>query len=128
QGPLIGIPRDSTLGFETLLYGLAAAVMAGMEGIWFALAAGVAIGFIIFGSVANYGDNDLANALMLILILGALVARRGQLSRAYATGVATWREVKMFRKVPSQLVRLPEVRFAKWALATAFLAIMLALP
>jgi branched-chain amino acid transport system permease protein len=128
QGPLIGVPRDSTLGFDTLLYGLAAAVVAGMEGIWVALGAGMAIGLIIFGSVANNGDPDVASALMLVLILGALLARRGQLARAYSTGVATWREVKIFRRVPSQLVDLPEVWGAKLAVGAIAATLALLLP
>ncbi|HEV7679976.1 MAG TPA: ABC transporter permease [Candidatus Dormibacteraeota bacterium] len=128
QGPLIGVPRDTTLGFNTLLYGLAAAVIAGMEGIWTALAAGLAIGLVIFGSVANYGESDLASALMLVIIIAALLARRSQLARAYTTGVATWREVKIFRRVPSQLVHLPEVWGAKLGIGVAFLALALLLP
>jgi branched-chain amino acid transport system permease protein len=128
QGPLISVPRDSTLGFSTLLYGLAAAVIAGMEGIWTALVAGMAIGLVIFGSVATNGDPDVASALMLVLILGALLVRRGQLARAYSTGVATWREVKIFRRVPSQLASLPEVWGAKLGIAVLFGALALLLP
>jgi len=128
QGPLIGVPRDTTLGFDTLLYGLTAAVIAGMEGIWTAIASGLVIGLVIFGSVSNFGDSDLASALMLVLILGALLLRRNRLARAYSTGVATWREVKMFRRVPAQLARLPEVWGAKLLIGVALLALMLLLP
>jgi branched-chain amino acid transport system permease protein len=128
QGPLQGVPRDSTLGFGTLLYGLAAAVIAGMEGIWAALAAGMAIGLVIFGSVATNGDSDVASALMLVIIIAALLARRGRLARAYSTGVATWREVKMFRRVPSQLARLPEVWGVKLGIGILFVALFVLLP
>ncbi|HEX6489095.1 MAG TPA: ABC transporter permease [Candidatus Dormibacteraeota bacterium] len=124
QGPLIAVPRDATLGYDPLLYGLAAAVIAGMEGVVVALGAGMAIGLIIFGSVVRYGDNSLAVTLMLVIILVALIVRRGQLARAYATGVATWREVKLFKKVPAQLVHLPEVRIARWGLMFAFVALL----
>lgn len=124
QGPLIAIPKDASLGFTPLLYGLAAAVIAGMDGILVALAAGMAIGMIIFGSVVKYGDDSLASALMLLLILGALLVRRRQLARAYATGVATWREVKIFKKVPAQLGVLPEVKIARWALMFALVALL----
>lgn len=124
QGPLIAVPRDATLGYDPLLYGLAAAVLAGMEGTIVALGAGMAIGLVIFGSVVKFGDDSLASALMLVIILGALLVRRRQLARAYATGVATWREVKQFKKVPAQLVHLPEVRVARWGLMAAFVALM----
>ena len=128
QGPLTGIPRDTTLGFGALLYGLAAAVIAGMEGIWTAVLAGMATGLVIFGSVANFGDSDLASALMLVLILTALLARRGQLARAYNTGVATWREVAIFHRVPAKLTSLPEVWGAKLGLGLFFFALALLLP
>jgi branched-chain amino acid transport system permease protein len=128
QGPLISVPRDATLGFATLLYGLAAAVVAGMEGIWTALAAGLAIGLVIFGSVSTNGDSDVASALMLVLILGALLVRRGQLARAYSTGVATWREVKIFRRVPAKMASLPEVWGAKLGIGVLVAALALLLP
>jgi branched-chain amino acid transport system permease protein len=78
--------------------------------------------------VANYGDSDLASALMLVIIIGALLARRAQLARAYSSGVATWREVKIFRRVPSQLVHLPEVWGAKLGIGAFFAALALLLP
>src|SRR5579864_3026023 len=53
QSPLIGLPQNVTLGFDTLLYGLAAAVVARMERIGFALVAGMGVGIIIFRSVAK---------------------------------------------------------------------------
>ena len=128
QAPLIGIPRDATLGFDPLLYGLAAAVIAAMDGIFIALAAGMAIGLIIFGSVSHFGDDSVASALMLVIILVSLAARRRSLARAFSSGVATWREVKQFKKVPSQLARIPEVRVAGWTLTAIFVGVLVGLP
>src|SRR3954451_21215672 len=65
QAPLIGVPSDATLGFDTLLYGLAAAVVARMDRIGLSLGAGMAIGMLIFASVASTGSNNIASALML---------------------------------------------------------------
>lgn len=128
EGPLIGVPRDATLGYDTLLYGLTAAVIAGMESIWTALIAGLAIGVIIFGAVANTGDNDVASVPIMLLILAALLIRRGQLARAYSTGVATWREVRIFHRVPCQLCSLPEVWGAKYVAGAFALGLALLLP
>src|SRR3954452_6921029 len=51
QAPLIGVPSDATLGFDTLLYGMAAAVVAKMENVAVALMTGLGIGLLIAGSV-----------------------------------------------------------------------------
>ena len=116
QAPLIGVPSDATLGLDTLLYGLAAAVVAGLDKMGTALFAGIGIGILIFASVAKTGSNDLASAMMLILILVALLARRGTLSRAHDSGVSTWQTVKAFRPIPAELRDVPEVRVARFGL------------
>ena len=110
QAPLIGVPSDATLGFDTLLYGLAAAVVAGLERIGLALFAGTGIGILIFASVAKTGSNDVASGLMLVLILVALLLQKSTLSRAKDSGVSTWQSVKVFRPVPAELRDVPEVQ------------------
>ena len=65
-----------------------------MESIGIALLAGAGIGILIFASVARTGDNNLASAIMLVVILVALLVQRGSLSRAMDTGVSTWQAVK----------------------------------
>ena len=128
QAPLIGVPSDATLGFDALLYGLAAAVVAGLERFGTALFAGTAIGILIFASVAKTGSNDVASALMLVVILVALLAQRGTLSRAKDSGVSTWQSVKVFRPVPAELRDVPEVRIAKYAGTGTVVAIAVVLP
>jgi branched-chain amino acid transport system permease protein len=122
QAPLIGVPSDATLGFDTLLYGLAAAVVARMDRIGLSLGAGMGIGLLIFASVANTGSNNVASALMLVVILVALLLQRGSLSRAMDTGVSTWQAVKAFRPIPAELRSTPEVvrgRLGLYALTAA---------
>ncbi len=114
QAPLIGVPSNATLGFDTLLYGLAAAVVAGMEKLGTALFAGTCIGILIFASVAKTGSNDVASGLMLLVILGALLLQKGTMSRAKDSGVSTWQAVKIFRPVPAELRDVPEVRTARF--------------
>jgi branched-chain amino acid transport system permease protein len=116
QAPLIGVPGDATLGFDALLYGLAAAVVARMDRLGVALGAGAGIGLIIFRSVSRTGSNNVASALMLVIILVALLAQRGYLSRAMDTGVSTWQAVKAFRPIPSELRDVREVRIARLSL------------
>ncbi|MGZ4648512.1 MAG: branched-chain amino acid ABC transporter permease [Blastococcus sp.] len=120
QAPLIGVPSDASLGFDTLLYGLAAAVVARMDRIGLSLYAGMGVGVLIYCSIASTGTNNIASALMLLVILAALLLQRGQLSRALDAGVSTWQSVKVFRPVPAELRGVPAVVTARAALlATA---------
>jgi branched-chain amino acid transport system permease protein len=128
QAPLIGVPSDATLGLQTLLYGLAAAVVARMERMALALGAGMAIGLLIFASVATTGSSNIASALMLVVILGALLLQRGSLSRALDTGVGTWQAVKAFRPIPTELRSAPEVVWGRAFLYVVAVAIALAAP
>jgi branched-chain amino acid transport system permease protein len=128
QAPLIGLPQNVTLGFDTLLYALAAAVVARMERIGLALAAGMGVGVIIFGSVAKTGDNNLASAIMVIVILAALLAQKGVISRALDTGTSTWEAVKQFRPIPLELRNVREVVVAKGTLLAVVSALAISAP
>lgn len=128
QAPLIGVPSNATLGFDTLLYALAAAVVAKMDNIGMSLGAGAAVGILVFASVASNGSSDIASALMLIVILGALLVQRRSRSRAYDTGVETWRVLNEFRPIPAELRDLPEVATARVATVATVIALAVALP
>ena len=126
QAPLIGVPNDSTLGFSTLLYGLAAAVVARMERFGLALYMGMGIGVLIFSSIVSTGTNDYASAMMLIIILVALLLQRGRAGRAYDSAISSFQAVRSFHAIPLELKSLPEVVVAKFALyGVALLAIVL---
>ncbi len=128
QAPLIGVPSDATLGFDTLLYGLAAAVVAGLDRFGTALFAGTGIGILIFASVAKTGSNDVASALMLVVILVALLAQKGTLSRAKDSGVSSFQSVKVFRPIPTELRDVPEVRTARFVLYGVAVVLALTAP
>ena len=78
QSPLIGVPGNASLGFDTLLYALAAAVIAKMEKIGVALVAGTFAGIIEFGVVSSTGKSSLVGAYMLVLILAAHCCSKGR--------------------------------------------------
>jgi branched-chain amino acid transport system permease protein len=128
QSPLIGLPQNVTLGFDTLLYGLAAAVVARMERIGVALVSGMGIGVIIFGSVAKTGDDNLASAIMVVIILGALLTQRGVLSRALDAGTSSWESLKQFRPIPVELRNTREVVLARNALYVVLAIVLLGAP
>jgi branched-chain amino acid transport system permease protein len=128
QAPLTGTPSDATLGFDTLLYGLAAAVIAKMQSFTVALFSGIAIGVIITSSIVHSGDDSVSSSIMLLLILGALLAQRRQMARALDTGEGTWQTVKQFRPIPAELRALPEVVRARAAIFVVAVGLMVALP
>ncbi len=110
RGPVVGLPVGGDVAPSTLLYGLAAAVVGRMESMPIALGAGMAMGAL--DQAAVYGTNkpDLSLALVLPIVLGALLLRRGALSRAYDTGVSSFKVLKEHRGIPTELRGLPEVR------------------
>ncbi|HET9690193.1 MAG TPA: ABC transporter permease [Acidimicrobiales bacterium] len=128
SAPLIGVPRDATLGLDTLLYGLAAAVVGRMERIGVTLGAGMAIGILLSASGAKSGDPSQATALMLPLILGALLLQRGVLSRAQDSGVSSYTVLKEYRPIPFELKGFPEVRGARFGLVGAVTLLVVVLP
>jgi branched-chain amino acid transport system permease protein len=128
QAPVIGLPLGGSVSPVVLLYGLAAAVAARLESMPKALVAGIAIGVIEQSSFAGTNKPDLAAALMLPLVLVALLTQRRQLSRAFDTGVSSFRALQEVRPVPAALRRLPAVRRARAALVAVGTALAVGAP
>ncbi|HEV2368388.1 MAG TPA: ABC transporter permease [Acidimicrobiales bacterium] len=128
SAPLIGVPSDATLGFQTLLYALAAAVVARMDRLGLALGAGIGVGVLIFSTIATTGDNSTAEGLMVVVIILALLFQRRGFARALDAGEGTWQTVKMFRPVPTELRNLPQVAAGRGIILGLWAAVMIALP
>src|SRR3954451_9241477 len=126
--PLYGVPSDATLGYDTLLYGLAAAVVARMENLGLALLMGLGIGLLIDTSVANTGTNDIAQALMLPVILVALLSQRRSRSRAVDANASSWQTIAVFRPIPLELRSLPEVQRMRTTMFLIVGAVAIGLP
>jgi branched-chain amino acid transport system permease protein len=109
QAPVTALPTGGSVSPLVLLYGLAAAVVARMESLPVAFGAGMAIGVIQQASFFGSSKPDDAAALMLPIVLVALLTQRRRLSRAFDTGVASFRSLQEFRPIPTELRRLPEV-------------------
>lgn len=124
QSPVIGVPQDTSLVLDpSLLFLLAAAVVARFNRIGLALGAGCAAGILTFASVQSTGSSDVATAYMFVVILLALLFQRGGLARAFDTGVETWRALKEFRPVPRELRDLREVRVLRVAVPLSLVAV-----
>ena len=128
RSPLNGVPADGSLGFNVLIFSLAAATVAKFDDVTVAIGAGMAVGIIEQGSVVKTGSGDLGAALMLVLILGALLFQRSALSRAEDSGVSTWQAVREYRPTPRELKNVPEVRAVYGGLSVAAAGVMLSAP
>lgn len=128
QAPVTALPTGGTVSPLVLLYGLAAAVVARMESLPVAFAAGVGVGVIQQGAFAGSSRPDDAAALMLPVILGALLVQRRRMARAYDTGMASYRALQEFRPVPVELRALAEVRRVRAALVGLPAAVALGAP
>jgi branched-chain amino acid transport system permease protein len=128
RAPVTGLSPGASVSPTVLLYGLAAAVVAGMESLPLALLAGMGIGVIDQSAFFGTSKPDLSAALMLPIILGALLLRRGTVSRAFETGVSSFRTLREFRPIPLELRGLPEVRWGRIGMRAGVAALLLGLP
>lgn len=131
--------RTSILGFTSfasvsgagpslLLRTFAAAVIARMENMAVAAIAALGIGVFESGSVWIFSNSAYADALLVGVLLLALLLQRGRFTRAAETGISTWRALREVRPIPTELRRLPEVRWGLIALWGGLGAFVLTLP
>jgi ABC-type branched-subunit amino acid transport system ATPase component/ABC-type branched-subunit amino acid transport system permease subunit len=128
RAPVVGVPLGTSLSPYVMLYALTIAVVARMQSLRTALFAGMAIGVIDQAAFAATSRADLSAALMLPILLAALLARRGVLSRAHDTGVSTFRMVEEFRRIPRELSGVREIRLVGLGLVAVVLSVLIAAP
>ncbi len=116
KAPFSGVvPGAVSTGPVVLLPALAAAVVARMESLPMAFAAGIGLG--VMEQVVAWntsGSPTLQNALFLVVILVALLLQRGKLSRAEESGASSWSATSVLKPIPEELRKLPEVVATKW--------------
>lgn len=128
RAPMVGVPIDGSLGYNVLMYVLAAAVVARFDQIPTALFAGMGAGILEQASVTRTGDSALSTAIMLVVILGALLTQRKETARALDTGISTWQSVREFRPVPLELKNLKRVIASKAVIGALIVALAIAAP
>ncbi|MBV8958064.1 MAG: ABC transporter permease [Actinobacteria bacterium] len=130
KAPFSGVaPGAVANGPTVLLPGLAAAVVARMESLPTAFAAGLGLG--VMEQVVRWnsqGTPSFQNVVFFIVIIGALLVQRGALSRAKTGITSSWSATGVVKPIPRELKRLPEVRWAKLALVTVVAALFVLLP
>jgi branched-chain amino acid transport system permease protein len=128
QAPVTALPTGGSVSPLVLLYGLAAAVVARMESLPIAFAAGIGVGVIQQGAFAGSSRPDDAAALMLPIILAGLLFQRRRMARAFDTGVASFKALQEFRPIPLELRHLAEVRRVRYGALGLMAAIAIAAP
>jgi branched-chain amino acid transport system permease protein len=128
------ILRTSIIGFSSfsgvsgggpslLLRTFAAAVIARMENMVVAAVAALGIGVFEIGAGWTFDSTAYSDALLILVILGALIAQRGYFTRFAETGISTWKALREVRPIPTELRHLPEVKFGllgMWGLLAIF--------
>jgi branched-chain amino acid transport system permease protein len=126
---VVGLPLGSALGLSVLLRTLAAAAIGRMEKMPTIVAASVLFGVVEQAVVWHTGSSDMVDLVSFIVIIGALIVQRTHLaSRAEEAALSTWTALREVRPVPPELGRLPEVIWAKRALAGVIGIVVVVLP
>ncbi|MEY2460896.1 MAG: branched-chain amino acid transport system permease protein livM [Acidimicrobiaceae bacterium] len=126
--PLTGLPLDGFVGPRLLLLGLAIAVIGRMESLPIAFVAGLLIGIVDQSIVFSTHTAGLTDPAILLVVVVALLAQRGKLSRAMELGASSWQAVKEVRPIPAELRALPEVRRSLLAIGVVVGAFVLGAP
>lgn len=129
KAPFAGSVSTALGGPTLLLPALAAAVVAKMESLPRAFAAGIGLGVLEQVVFWNTGKASTIDVAFLAVIIIALLTQKVSISRAAASGGSTWSLAGVLRPIPTELRTLPEVRIARIALpAMALLAAVLLPP
>ena len=130
QAPFEGVkPGAISNGPTVLVPMLAAAVVARMESLPIAFGAAVGLGIIEQVVRWNFSnDPSVVWAFYLGVILLALLAQSGKLSRAKESGDSSWASVAVTKPVPDELRGLPEVLWTRRALVLAVAAAFIFVP
>jgi branched-chain amino acid transport system permease protein len=123
---IVGLPIGEVLGPVILLRALAAAVIGGMERLPLIAGAAIMLGVVEQAVVWHWHEPDYVEPMLFLVVVTALLVVRVRTDRA--PEVSTWQAAREVRPVPPELARLPEVRVARWAVAVATAAILLAAP
>ena len=129
KAPFSGVVPGIANGPTVLLPGLAAAVVARMESLPVAFAAGLGLGIAEQAVRWNStGSPSFVNVAYLVVILVALLLQSGKLSRALDNATSSWNATGIVKPVPIELRHLPEVRYVKLALLAVVGALFIWVP
>ena len=127
SAPSQGLTLTAGAGPTLLLLPLAAAVVARMESLPVAFAAGVGIGVIDQVVQFNVSQESVTTVVNFAVVLLALLFQRRRSNRAEDTD-GSWLSTGVLKPIPDALRRLPEVVTARIVVGGAILALVVAAP
>ena len=128
KAPFAGSVSTALGGPTLLLPALAAAVVAKMESLPRAFAAGIGLGILEQIVFWNTGKASTIDVAFLAVIIIALLTQKVTISRAQASGAGSWSLAGVLRPIPSELRALPEIRIARYALPAVALLLAVLVP
>ena len=124
--PTQGLASGATFGPSLLLVALTGAVLARMQSLPIALAAGAAIGVIEQLLLWNYTNAGLVQPVLFVIIVGSMLLQRQQVGRGEEKG--SWATVQAIRPLPAAISRVRSVRAIKPVLLGSLLVVFALLP
>ena len=128
KAPFAGSVSTALGGPTLLLPALAAAVVAKMESLPRAFAAGIGLGILEQIVFWNTGKASTIDVAFLAVIIIALLTQKVTISRAQASGAGSWSLAGVLRPIPSELRALPEIRIARFVLPAIALLLAVLVP
>ena len=126
---IIGLPLGSVLGPTILIRALTAGVLGRMEKLPTIFGASLLLGTVETSILFNRGDPLLADAVLFVVVIAALLLqRRGKVGRVGDAEATNWQAARDVRPVPRELIRLPEVRWGMRAAAGVLAAVFMVAP
>ena len=101
--PVIGYSPTEAVGLPILMRGLAAATIARFESVSVAFVAGLGTGVIDQWAFFLTGDTGVSDAILLVVILAALLARRARVRRTVASEESSWGVSLSVRPLPPEV-------------------------
>lgn len=125
---VVGSTLGRVLEPSILLAALAAAVIGRMERLPTIVSAAVGLGIVSQAVKYDWDTEALRNAVLALVIVVVLFARRVGESGRRGVEVSTWQATREVRPIPGELRGLPEVRIAVIGVALALGAFAVAVP
>jgi len=130
SAPFEGVkPGVASNGPTVLLPLLAAAVVARMESL--PLAFGAAVGLGVTEQLVHWNTPNQPSFIYVVylaVIVVALLAQSGKLSRAQESGTSSWSSVAVLKPIPDELRRIPEVLWTRRVLILGVIAAFIFVP
>jgi ABC-type branched-subunit amino acid transport system ATPase component/ABC-type branched-subunit amino acid transport system permease subunit len=121
-----GYTGGDFLGPGLFLRALTAAVIARMTNLTVAMCAGIGVGILESLLLWNYPNGNLVEAVLFVIILGALLLQRARYDRREGRG--SWTAIRTWLPLPDSYQRIFVLRNLRWVVFGVLLAVGLVLP